>query len=247
MRLQLFILRLSKFKSVVQSPRLLRAFLKYRVLAGVEHKPVLSAGLSTVVDIGANRGQFSLAVRHLAPKARIFAFEPLAAPAAVFRKVFAKDSLFTLHQAAVGAEQGEAIIHVTEDDDSSSLLPIGPLQRRLFPRMDEVRTETVRVSRLAEFFSAEAIIPPALLKLDVQGYELEALKGCDDLLERFQYVYAECSFMELYTGQALAHEIIAWLNERRFRLSGVYNMHYDRQGRAVQGDFLFQASGIMAG
>ena len=58
-------------------------------------------------------------------------------------------------------------------------------------------------------------------------------------MECFMYVYAECSFVELYTGQALAHDVIAWLRERGFSLSGVYNMGYDQNGRAVQGDFLF--------
>jgi len=82
-------------------------------------------------------------------------------------------------------------------------------------------------------------LSPALLKLDVQGFELEALKGCEDLLHCFAWVYAECSFVELYEGQALADGVIAWLRERGCVLSGVYNMTYDKQGRAVQADFLF--------
>jgi len=45
--------------------------------------------------------------------------------------------------------------------------------------------------------------------------------------------------MELYKGQALADEVIAWLRERGFALNGVYNMAYDRNGKAVQADFLF--------
>jgi len=52
-------------------------------------------------------------------------------------------------------------------------------------------------------------------------------------------VYVECSFTELYEGQAFADEIIIHLAKRDFRLMGVYNMYYDRHGRAVQGDFLF--------
>jgi len=60
-------------------------------------------------------------------------------------------------------------------------------------------------------------------------------------LSRFSWVYAECSFIELYAGQALAGEIVSWLRERGFDLAGVYNMSYDRIGRAVQADFLFRA------
>ena len=52
---------------------------------------------------------------------------------------------------------------------------------------------------------------------DEQGFELTALQGCEELLDRFEWVYAECSFIELYEGQALADEVIAWLRERGLR------------------------------
>lgn len=223
----------------MRSRDLSRALVRNRVLAGAEHRQVLTADLATVIDIGANRGQFSLAVKRWAPGARVVSFEPLSAPATRFRKVFQDDSSVTLHQAAIGLEVGEATIYVSAADDSSSLLPISGLQERLFPGTGEVRTERIKVGRLADFVCAREIVGPALLKLDVQGFELEALRGCEDLLECFTYVYVECSFVELYRGQALAHEIIAWMSERGFLLTGVYNLSYDQKGRAVQGDFIF--------
>jgi hypothetical protein len=63
--------------------------------------------------------------------------------------------------------------------------------------------------------------------------------GAPLLRERFDWVYAECSFQELYAGQSFADEVIAWLRERGLRLAGVYHMAYDERGRAVQADFLF--------
>ncbi len=65
------------------------------------------------------------------------------------------------------------------------------------------------MGRLHDFIAAEKIVPSALLKLDVQGFELSALQGCEDLLQHFAWVYVECSFIELYEGQALADEVIA--------------------------------------
>jgi len=65
---------------------------------------------------------------------------------------------------------------VSASDDSSSLLPISQVQERLFPGTREVRTETIRVGHLADYVSPEEIVPPALLKLDVQGFELGALR-----------------------------------------------------------------------
>jgi hypothetical protein len=78
MNFQLFLTRLDKLAQVFRSPRLLSALLFHRVLAGAEHRRILSAGFETVVDIGANRGQFALAARHCAPKARGIGFEPFA-------------------------------------------------------------------------------------------------------------------------------------------------------------------------
>jgi FkbM family methyltransferase len=191
------------------------------------------------VDIGANRGQFALVARRCFPQARIIAFEPLPKPANKFRRVFADVGQVTLHQAAIGPGQGQVPIHISARDDSSSLLSITALQGQVFPGTAEVATEVVKIAPLSDFLAMEDIQSPALLKLDVQGYELETLKGCEALLQYFTYVYCECSFMELYAGQALADEVIVWLRERSFRLRGVYNMTYDQMGKAVQGDFLF--------
>ena len=78
MSFQLLLTRLDKLAQVLRSPRLVRALVCARVLAGAEHRQVLGRDLTTVVVIGANRGQFSLAVRQWATEARVFAFEPLA-------------------------------------------------------------------------------------------------------------------------------------------------------------------------
>jgi hypothetical protein len=79
-----------------------------------------------------------------------------------------------------------------------------------------------------------------LLKLDVQGYEMEALRACGDLLDKFTYVYAEGSFVELYEGQVLADDLIAWLREQGYELVGSYESVRDEHGQTVQADMLFE-------
>lgn len=243
MTFQLLRIRLNKLARAISSPQLLRALLSSRVLASAEHQRVLGDRLATVVDIGANRGQFSLAVRQWAPKASVIAFEPLSAAAATFQKVFEGDSKVTLYQVAIGPGAGEVVIHVSSADDSSSLLPIAPLQTELFPGTGEIGMEAIRVGRLSDFVSAEEIRSPALLKVDVQGYELDALRGCTDLLQKFDLIIVECSFMELYEGQAFAHEVIRFLDGHGFVLRNVYNLEYNRKGEAIQGDFAFAKNG----
>jgi len=68
--LPLLLTRFDKLSQVVRSRDLLRALVRHRVLVGAEHRHLLGPYLATVVDIGANRGQFSLAVRECAPRAR---------------------------------------------------------------------------------------------------------------------------------------------------------------------------------
>jgi FkbM family methyltransferase len=216
------------------------AWLRFGVAAAVEHKDLL-AELSpqVVVDIGANRGQFSLAARYSLPTAQIIAFEPLPEPAAVFRKLFRKDPNVVLHEVAIGPKAGTETIHISRRDDSSSLLPITEQQETLFPGTAERSTSEISISPLIEYIPDGSIEGPALLKLDVQGYELEVLKGCEMLFERFGLIYVECSFVELYEGQAMAAEVVEYLHERGFWLTGIYNLKYDTKGVAIQGDFLF--------
>lgn len=235
--------KLRKLASILGVSAYRAALVQERVAAGVEHEPMLrNLECRTVVDIGANRGQFALAARRCFPEARIVSFEPLPGPARLFRRVFDGDGAVVLHEAAIGPSETGAVMHVSAADDSSSLLPIAPLQSEIFPGTGEAGTTEVRVAPLESFVPPDEIRAPALLKLDVQGFEYEALLGCESLLPRFDSIYCECSFMELYSGQRLAADVIAWLEGRGFRLCGVYNAAYDFRGRAVQADFLFKRS-----
>ena len=214
--------------------------LMFGVAATLEHRDALGGlDLATVVDIGANKGQFSLFARDAFPGARITAFEPLAEPAARFAALFAGDRRITLHRVAIGPERGKATIHVAARDDSSSLLPITERQTALYPDTRLKETRTIDVAPLDAFLDAADVAAPALLKLDVQGFELEALKGCEALLDRFSYVYAECSYVELYTGQALADQVVAHLAARGFGKGGTFNLTRDADGCPVQADVLF--------
>jgi len=212
------------------------------VAAAIEHEALLKTlKFATVVDIGANRGQFALVARHCYPEARIHSFEPLQEPARRFRTVFDGDQRVSLHQVAIGPVATSATMHVAAKDDSSSLLPITDRQRTLFSGTAEVAAEEIHVEPLSNRLAAEDLKPPALLKIDVQGYELEVLHGCDALLDRFSHVYVECSFVELYAGQALASEVVGFLRDRRFNLRGVYNVYYHSKGQAIQADMMFVA------
>jgi FkbM family methyltransferase len=233
--------KLGKLFVCCRSKLFRRALSIHRVAAAVEHTDILDAlpDCLTVIDIGANRGQFALAARYRFPFARIISFEPLGRPAAKYRAVFGSDGRTTLHEVAIGPTRGSSLMHISGRDDSSSLLPITDTQELLFPGTKQAGTTSVVSGLLSDYIDVGALCSPALLKIDVQGFELQALLGCADALHRFDVIYVECSFIELYAGQALAGEIVAWLSARHFALTGVFNVAY-RRGEAIQADFLFR-------
>jgi FkbM family methyltransferase len=217
-----------------------RKALLHGVGAAIEHEPVFrNLPVDCVVDVGANKGQFSLLAAQTWPGARIIAFEPIPDAAAKFRRVFAGDGNVTLHEVAIGPESTSARLHLSQRQDSSSLLPIGRLQETIFPGTGASGELEVEVRRLGDSVAPRMLGEHSLLKLDVQGYELEALHGCDDLLPLMQYVYAECSFVELYDGQALAGDVIGYLAERGFRELSRHNVIRLDDGSPVQADVLF--------
>ena len=238
-RITHFLSRLKKLSRLLRSPRYVQA-LSHGVGAAVEHEPMLRAlACRTIVDVGANRGQFALAARQSLPDASIIAFEPLEEPARRFRRIFSSDPKVALHQTAIGSEPGEATIYLSKEDDSSSLLPLTSLQDTLFPGTAACGVRTVPVRRLEAVLSADAIEHPSLLKIDVQGYELSVIEGCGEMIASFDHICAEASFVELYAGQPIAHEIISRLERKGFRLRGILNPTVGKGSRVIQADFLF--------
>jgi FkbM family methyltransferase len=217
-----------------------RRGLRYGVAASVEHHALMKGiRLATLLDVGANVGQFSLLIRTMHPDVRIYAFEPLSRAANRFASLFAGDARTTLHRCAIGAESVvSTMMYVSDDDDSSSLLPVTDAQVHFAAGAKTVGAEQVEVRRLDEIVSAADVVRPALLKLDVQGYELPALQGCGPLLDVMDFVYVEVSFMPLYAGQALVDEVVQFLFTHNFSLTAVNNPVFDDAGRCMQADFL---------
>lgn len=234
-----------KIRQFHKAATLLRRPLWRRALYGgtaasIEHLPVLQGlHFNTVVDIGANIGQFSLLIRELNPDANIHAFEPLSSAADRFKAVFSRDPRTVLHSVAIAPLASTQSMHVSRSLDSSSLLPISTTQVELFPGTEEVRSEQITTARLDQILTRDDIKGPALLKMDVQGYEVEVIKGCLPLLDCFSHLYVEVSFMQLYENQPLADDIIKLLHANGYALRALGTATFSEEGRSIQADLLF--------
>jgi FkbM family methyltransferase len=236
----LFRIRLRKLLAIAADSFYRRAFRLHGVAPAIEHVAVLDGvQFDFVVDVGANRGQFSLVCRRLRPGAMIVGFEPLSGPAAVYKAVFADDRRVIMHGCALGRKRGKIAMNISARDDSSSLLPITSTQTVNYPGTGTVATRMVAIGPLSDFVQQSDLGARNLMKIDVQGYELEVLKSADALLQCFDWIYVECSYVALYEGQPLAQEIMDYLAGQGFNLCGRFNPSYAKSGELLQGDLLF--------
>jgi FkbM family methyltransferase len=231
-------IRIRKLLFVARSPSCWRAMLA-GVAPEIQHLSVLrQLGIDGIIDVGANRGQFSLTGCLAKPGLPIIAFEPIPAEAAIFRKLHAHSSQVRLIETAIGESNGTAVLHLSKRSDCSSLLPIGQRQTEMFPDTEEVGTIVVPLQRLDHLSAHWAGRTHQLLKLDVQGFELQVLRGAVETFLSCAFIYVECCEVALYDGQALRSEIAAFLSKHGFIERGRFNLQYDA-GQLIQADYLF--------
>jgi FkbM family methyltransferase len=212
--------------------------LRQGVAASVEHSVIpFGENFATVLDVGASRGQFALFSRANFPNARIICFEPQPGPAGDLRRVLG--GRVELIGSALGPEKGEAEMNVSARDDSSSLRAIGDRQVAEFPGTQTDHSIRVPVTTLDDVLELP-LERPCLLKIDVQGFELDVLRGGANTLQQVDVALIECSFIELYEGQALAEEVVTFMRQAGFRLAGVHGIAYSADGSAIQADFLYR-------
>ena len=143
---------------------------------------------------------------------------------------------------AVGESAGSAELHVNPDHQTNSLLATDPRVAKLLGSGDEtLQKVTVPVATLDGFCAERGIDRVDLLKMDIQGYELRALRGARGLLDRraVRIVYSEVLFGRLYEGQAFYHDIAAHLGSFGYQLYGLYHLIRGHNGVLGWGDAMF--------
>jgi FkbM family methyltransferase len=216
--------------------------LRYGVAPTVEHQALpLDADYRSIIDVGANKGQFALFARARFPAAELHCFEPLAEPFAVCSRLFRADSAAHLYQFAAGARDEVREIHIARRADSSSLLGISARQTSRFPGTEEAGRQLVEVRSLDHVSALSRLPRPTLLKVDVQGFELEVFRGAQRLLsEAIDTVLVECSFVDFYDGQPLFDQVYCFLRRSGYALRAGRISAAASDGSWEQGDFVFQ-------
>jgi len=187
----------------------------YGMLDGLRRQGVLP---KSVIDVGANVGQFAVAALRLLNPQRLHAFEPLPDALFALQRHLDGDPRVVIHPVALGASAGDLPIHVNVHSHSSSLLQLSDAHRTAFPSAREVGEVEVPVRTLDEELSTVDLPTPILLKVDAQGYERWVLDGALVTLERTRWVVLELSFCEMYEGEASFLDMVTYMGARGFRL-----------------------------
>lgn len=229
---------------VLRQPGGLQAFLHWKpfsITAFGLLRRLAGQGLafSTILDGGANEGQFARAAAETYPEAQVLSFEPLPDLAAQVRQHLADCPQVQVHATALGSHDGTLTFYRNAYSLASSALPLEDGSENVFPHLRQLQPVEVPVARLDTLLRDEPLPSPVLLKLDLQGFELEALKGAVETLQRTDYVLLEASFEQVYQGEPLFDELYAFLRQAGFRFLQPLDVLEGATGEIVQMDVLF--------
>jgi FkbM family methyltransferase len=202
---------------------------------------IVKQAIETVLDVGANEGRFATRLRDEGFTGRIVSFEPLSSAFALLASASAADRTWECLRLALGATTGEATLNVAGNLASSSFLPMDSGLSEMEPRLAYTGTEECSLSTLdvlgPHLFQREERL---YLKLDVQGFELEVLRGAETTLDRVLALEVELSLTQLYDGAPLMAEVVAYLAERDYVLLGTEPAYvHPRTNEPLQVDGLF--------
>ena len=192
----------------------------------------------TIVDIGSNKGQFILLIEKIFPNKIVYSFEPIIEMINKQKKFFKYKKNITFHNLALGSSICSKEFLITSRMDSSSFLKVASNTNKS-KNYSVIEKRDIKVSTLDEILLNEIFLYPLLIKMDVQGYELEVLKGAKNLLKKTDYLLLEVSENEMYQNQPTEKIIIEYLKDLNFEIFKANNWLSIKNTNFKQRDILF--------
>ncbi len=209
----------------------------YNVLARLLKKHVVTG----ILDAGASNGRVARKLLRLFPKAKAYAFEANPAYAEVLNQYAAEDSRVLPQMSALADAPGIIELNVAQSPGVTSLFRPAARLRQIHPMETEIRrVERVPAVRLDDWVEQNRVPAIELMKFDIQGAELLAMKGAEKTLrETTLVVYTEVFFNPMYEGGAVFAEIDLFLRTCGFLLYNLYKVRADARGMLNQANAVY--------
>jgi FkbM family methyltransferase len=162
----------------------------------------------------------------------IHSFEPRPDAATDLRDLYKESDSVSIYECALGSEQKEIEIHIAEYGGNTS-----PLEWN--DKSSSELTETNRNIQVPQCRIDNVLEGLDILKLDIEGYELEAIKGAESLLPTIKIIACEIQFVERFDGSPLFSDIINYISEYDFRIYNLYDVRCNEDGQLTIADALF--------
>ena len=194
--------------------------------------------VETIIDAGSNKGQFILLTENFFNCKKIYSFEPIKEILEMQKKFFSYKNNIFFFNFALGEKTSNKIFHITKRKDSSSFLKVNEnvISNNDYKIQEKIE---VKIHSLDEIMINENLTGPILFKIDVQGYELEVLKGSSETLKKIKYVLVEISENEIYKNQPLYCDVTNFLKDNNFYFLSENKLTKIRKTNFMQKDVLF--------
>lgn len=185
-----------------------------------------------ILDAGASRGHISERMLKKFPDAHVYAFEPQPMYRQILEAYAAAEPRFHPQFAALSDHSGTAQLHITESAGNTSLLNPTETLRQIDPAGSKIKeTVAVPLVTIDQWAKDKGGLAIEVMKFDIQGYELSALKGAVHTLQTSTLlIYSEVWFNSVYEGGALLGDIDGFLRNYGFRLYDIYKPKYNPNG-----------------
>jgi FkbM family methyltransferase len=199
--------------------------------------------VSTILDVGSNIGNTVATYRSLFPQAMIYSFEPFSETFEIINQRFEQDRLVKPVQMAIADKPGTRKFYVRGRNDSNSLLP----SAKYGQRYEHIEGATINkiidvpVTTIDEFCSDESISEIQILKIDIEGSELMALRGATEKLSGhlIGLIYSEATFIPHNQDEPLFYEVCEFLLSYDYTLYDIYHTIRARNGQLRRADVIF--------
>jgi len=228
-------IELKKIINCFQNPKFYKSYF-FGVAPLFELSPLFKKidTAKTLIDVGSNKGQFCLLTKNFFPQIVIHSFEPQIEELNIQKKILGSKNI-NYYNFALGSEEKISDLYITARKDSSSILkPIETINKKYLTK----EIKKIPVKRLDNLVELKNIERPSILKLDVQGYEFEVLKGLGEFINYIDYIVTEVSFTEIYEDQVMENKLIDFIQSKSFILNKKCNLSR-MENKLFQEDVLF--------